>query len=51
MLFLKAEELWHIVVNDQPSPTIKEEDRKGKEKESGVIEDAKDWNKKDAQAM
>ena len=51
MLFLKAEELWHIVVNDKPSPTIKEEDRKGKEKESGVIEDAKDWNKKDAQAM
>ena len=32
MLFLKAKELWHIVVNDKPSPTIKEEDRKGKKK-------------------
>ena len=51
MLFLKAEGLWHIVVNDKPSPTLKEEDRQGKEKESSVIEDAKDWNKKDAQVM
>ena len=50
-LILKAKELWHIVVNDKPSHTIKEEDRKGKKKESGVIEDAKDWNKKDAEAM
>ena len=33
MLFLKAEELWHIVVSDKPCDTMKEEDRKGKEKD------------------